>query len=392
MFKYKKSVIFILLSSFAFALIWGYKFAYYTLYMIAAAIGLAYIWTRTVVNRLDFTQRVIREFAYVGDNIEIKTMVYNESILPVPFVEIKNQMAGSISGAAVPNSVISLMPFDSKSIFDRVVCKYRGYYSLGPINVSISDIFGLFSWNRKVKCEGYISVFPKVIHLDRFNVKPMQTFGTVTTKKRADEDYSSISDIRKYYPGDSIKRIHWKVSARKGSLHVKNFDMSGSSEAYIFLNLYHSSYSEVYRLDTEEKAVECATAIIYYLLSKNIDTGFYSSGQKLVYIRGRDLNEFKKFMEELIRVKSSGTVPMEDLLESKVALIPRGSSIVIVTPQTTDRLVEKILELREAGYDVIIIYIAAESLNPEHKKIIDHYGIRLCNLGLSDDIKSSLEG
>lgn len=392
MFKYKKSVIFMLAASFVFALIWGYKFAYYTFYMVIVTIGLLYFWTRTVVKRLDFTQRALKEFAYVGDSFEIKTMVYNESFLPVPFVEIKNQMADYISGTAMPNSVVSLMPFDSKSIFDRVVCKYRGYYSFGPIDVNISDIFGLFSWNRKVKCEGFVSVFPKVIRLDKFSVKPMQTFGTVTTKQRADEDYSSISDIRKYYPGDSMKRIHWKVSAKKGNLHVKNFEMSGSSEAYIFLNLYHSSYNEVYRLDTEEKAVECATAIIYYMLSKNIDTGFYSSGQKLVYTRGRDLNEFKKFMEELIRVKSCGTIPMEDLLESKARLIPKGSSIVIVTPEVSGRLVEKIVELRETGYDVIIVYIAVEDLNPEYKKIIDHYGIRFCRVGLSDDIKSSLEG
>lgn len=392
MFKYKKSVIFMLTAGFMFALIWGLKFAYYTFYMIAATIGLLYVWTRTVVNRLDFSQRTVKEFAYVGDSIEIKTMVYNESILPVPFAVIKNQMADSVSGTEVPNSVVSLMPFDSKSIFDRVVCKYRGYYPFGPININISDIFGLFSWNRQVKCEGFISIFPKVVHLDRFSVKPMQTFGTITTKKRADEDYSSISDIRKYYPGDSIKRIHWKVSARKGNLHVKNFDMSGSSEAYIFLNLFHGSFNEVYRLDTEEKAVECSTAIIYYLLSKNIDTGFYSSGQKLAYIRGRDLNEFRKFMEELIRVKSCGTVPVEDLLESKVSLIPRGSSIVIVTPQVTGRLIEKIVEMRESGYDVIIVYIAAEDINPEHMKIIDHYSIRFCRVGLNDDIKSSLEG
>jgi Uncharacterized conserved protein (some members contain a von Willebrand factor type A (vWA) domain) len=392
MFKYKKSVIFIVLASLIFAFIWGGKIALFTFYMVVIAIGISYLWTRAIIKRLDFSQRSMTEFAYVGDEVEIKTMVFNESFLPVPCVEVKNEMTGFITGRAANNNIITLLPFDSRSIFDRIACKYRGFYTFGPIDITVSDIFGLFTWNRQVKCDGKLSVFPRVVKLNRFNVRPMQTFGTITTKQRANEDYSSISDIRKYYPGDSYKRIHWKVSARKGSIHVKNFDMSGSTEAYIFLNLYRGDYADIYRADMEEKSVECATAIIYFMLSKNINTGFYASGEKLVYTRSRDLNEFKKFMEELIRVKSNGIIPMENLLESKARLIPRGSSIILITPRLSSGLVEKIVGLKETGYDVIIVYIAVEDLSEEHEKIIGHYGIKLCKVGLGDDIKASLEG
>ena len=41
---------------------------------------------------------------------------------------------------------------------------------------------------------------------------------------RATEDLSAPSDTRTYQPGDAMKKIHWKLSLRKGDLMVRKFD------------------------------------------------------------------------------------------------------------------------------------------------------------------------
>lgn len=392
MLRYKKSAIVVLGVAFIYALFWGLDAAYFIFYMLLLTVLISFFWSRSVVRKMEFTQRSENEYGHVGDEINIKTMIYNDSFLPVPCAEIKNEMVGLVTGKEPASSVIALTSFNSRSIYEKFKCKYRGYYNYGPIEVKVEDMFGLFRWRRKVGCEGYLRVFPKIINLTRFDVKPMQTFGTVTKKQKANEDYTNISDIRKYYPGDSFKKIHWKVSARKGSLHVKNYDTSGNAEAYIFLDLYRNSYDDISRADTEEKAVECATAIIHYMLSRNINTGLYEDGGKGVYVRGRDLDELRKFMDELIVARSDGKVPFGELLDSRSRLLPGGSSIVAVTPKIDDSLVLKVVQLEETGFDVTVICITSGEIEDRIIDRINRYRIKLTMIGLNDDIKASLEG
>jgi vacuolar-type H+-ATPase subunit F/Vma7 len=132
------------------------------------------------------------------------------------------------------------------------------------------------------------------------------------------------------------------------------------------------------------------------MLLKNINTALYTNCSRITYTRGRDLKELKKFMEELITVKSNGTVPMEELLEARSRLISRGSSIIIVTPGLGSRLSDKLAQLKEAGFDVIVVYITVESSSNEqlkgHMDLLEGLNIRTYRVGINDDVRTSLEG
>lgn len=401
MFKYNKIIFILIPGSLIFALFWGGKLPYFIFTSIITTIALSFLWIRYTVKRITIYQKSIKYLAYVGENIKIKTIIYNDSILPLPCIEIENDKISKITGKAIQKNIVSIMPLSSKGIDYNIECKYRGVYDLGPINVTVSDVFGFFTFKRQIKCDGKLIIYPKVAIIQRFNIKPRQIFGTVTTNEKTNEDYTSISDIKKYSTGDSFKSIHWKVSAKKGELYVKNFDMGGSSESYIFLNLYHDDYYydsdclniDLYRRDIEEKLVECGVSIIRYMLSKNINTGLYANSKRMIYAKGRDLKEFKIFLDELIVAQSDGCVPIEDMIDSKIKLLPNGSSIIIITPFISSNLIEKILSLKHNGFDVVVIYIINDNSVPEDAiKILYSSQIKLLKVGIDDDIKASLEG
>jgi len=392
MFKYKKSAIFLIPGCFVFAILIGGRFPYFVFYTVFLTVLLSYLWTLYVVKKLRFSVDTEKMSVYTGDRVELKVDVQNKSLLIAPYIELNNEMIKTMTGKAPLNNIISIMPLSSKRVVESVNCKYRGHYIFGPINALVSDVFGIFSWNKKIICPGVLTVYPKVSVLQHFYVKPAQAFGTLTTKKKAHEDYSSISDIRTYYPGDSLKRIHWKVSARKGSLQVKEFDMSGNIEAFIFLNMYNRDYCDIYRLEMEERAVESAAAAIYYMLRRNINTSSYANCSKMTHTKGRDLKEFKKFLDELVTIKSDGTTTMADIIGLRLRLLPGGSSVVLITPMLDKSLLDKIIQLKSMGFEVIIIYIMIEDMDEECMKIFDYYGIKLYKIGLSDDVRTSLEG
>ena len=53
---------------------------------------------------------------------------------------------------------------------------------------------------------------------------------------RATEDLNAPSDIRNYQPGDAMKKIHWKLSLRKGELMVRKFDEPVLQEALVLMD------------------------------------------------------------------------------------------------------------------------------------------------------------
>lgn len=72
-----------------------------------------------------------------------------------------------------------------------------------------------------------------------FDVEPL-TFAAgdmgVETMRRAMEDPSSPNDFRAYQQGDPLKRIHWKMSARKRELIVKQFEEPALPDALVMLD------------------------------------------------------------------------------------------------------------------------------------------------------------
>jgi len=392
MFKYKKSVLFLILLALVFALVAGGKLPYFLFYCIFLVVVLSYLWAFMTVKRLNITQEPDRGYISTGEELQIKTHIKNRSFLPIPFIEITNNIAEKISATPLKSHVISIKPFGSKTIVHNIKCKYRGIYTLGPVTISISDIFGIFTWNKTLQCEGRLYIYPKVVKLNNFIIKPARTFGTVAAKNKMYEDNSSVSDIKKYNPGDSFRKIHWKVSAKKGSLHVKNFDMCGNMEISIFLNLFSLHYSNIYRLDMEEKAVECAASIIFYALSRNISSNLYVNCNNTLDTRGRDMRDFKKFMEEFIVVKSNGHTSFREYLELKSRNLTSGSSVVLITPHMDKDLLDIIIQLKEKRFNVIIVYIMVENLSEDILKIITSAGIKFYKVGTGDNVKGLLEG
>ena len=178
--------------------------------------------------------------------------------------------------------------------------------------------------------------------------------------------------------------------------------MSGGSESYIFLNLYYDDYdsdslnTDFYRRDIEEKLVEYGVSIVRYMLSRNISTGLYANSKRMIYVKGRDLKEFKIFLDELIGVKSDGSTTIEDMIDSKIKLLPKGSSIVIITPIMSSNLIEKILSLKYIGFDVVAIYIidsnSSDRIPEETIKNLLSSKVKLLKVGIGDDVNASLEG
>lgn len=108
-----------------------------------------------------------------------------------------------------------------------------GVYEYSVQTVRVFDIFGIFSFKKPLKQRGYIMVMPLpqtsgVNNLDALRAR---------SYKRSNNPYTEIYDIRDYYIGDPVKTIHWKSSAKKDKLMVKEPQEQVGGRTRIFVKL-----------------------------------------------------------------------------------------------------------------------------------------------------------
>jgi uncharacterized protein (DUF58 family) len=387
--KIQRKIVFLLVGSLLYALIAGGRLPYQIFYTISGAFIISYLWCLKVSNSISGYQRIRKKEFTVGEIIEIETFVENDSFLPVPYVEFSDATLSQIKGYTPNSTAASLKPFETEIVESKLILKYRGVYKLGPINIKISDVFRTFSHEVKVYSDASFKVYPRIYEIKNFQLKSMQSYGTLTVKQRAFEDNTTVSDIRKYLPGDSYKKIHWKVSAKRTKLYVKNYEMTGSASVCIFLDFKKDCYDG--SIDLEERAIEAASSLISYLLYNKVLIEMYVNSAQLYYAKGRDIEEFKNFLNILCEIKANGNNDIADVIEKRVRLIPRGSSIIIITGNISYKNGITYCAIRQMGYDVVLICVCDNLIDKEILSAISGAGIRLYLLSSDSNIKGVLE-
>ena len=102
----------------------------------------------------------------------------------------------------------------------------RGYYQIGPLLLESGDLFGLHRRFRLVTKPHFVLVFPKVVPLRGYDLASRRPIGEVRLTHRLFEDPTRIAGVRDYQPGDPLNRVHWRATARTGTLHCKIYEPS----------------------------------------------------------------------------------------------------------------------------------------------------------------------
>ncbi|WP_135305335.1 DUF58 domain-containing protein [Haloarcula amylovorans] len=92
----------------------------------------------------------------------------------------------------------------------------RGEHRLGPVDVALTDALGLVVSKTTVDATRDVLVYPSV-----YRVGGPDTF--VQTLVPDTEDRQAFDRLREYVPGDSLRDVHWKSSAKRDDLLVKEF-------------------------------------------------------------------------------------------------------------------------------------------------------------------------
>jgi uncharacterized protein (DUF58 family) len=166
----------------------------------------------------------------------------------------------------------------------------RGYYQLGPTLLETGDLLGLHRSFRIANQPSYLTVLPRLTVLEGIEVSSRRPMGEMKVEDRVLEDPTLMTGLREYRAGDPMNRVHWKATARTGTLHTRVFQPTCVQGAMLLLDMHDSTNPQNHEPVRTDLAVSAAASIAHWLYQNAEPFGLVSNGRDAAQ-RIRELNK-----------------------------------------------------------------------------------------------------
>lgn len=171
--------------------------------------------------------------------VQVSVVMQNKTFLPIPFMDIAFLEAESLSISGMPSFRVSLGSYQTRVINIEYTAKRRGIAKVGVKDISIRDYLGIFRFSLTKQLEdsqttGEVTVLPRIFDM-RSNSRIMASSGQSNISDDTGASSMGINswvgepgyEFREYQAGDSLHKIHWKLSAKKDILMVRKDEGRG---------------------------------------------------------------------------------------------------------------------------------------------------------------------
>jgi uncharacterized protein (DUF58 family) len=340
----------------------GEDYIFVLLYLLAGSFILARFWGRSAIKGLRL-QRDFNRRAFLGEQIQVRLMLRNQSLLPVPWVHLREALPVELKASGAYQQIATIGPKGENQFEFTLDCRKRGYYPIGPLDLFTNDILGMTPLQRSTQPAEYLTVYPKIVSLKKVKLPSHSPLGTLRHTQPIFEDPSRVRGKRDYVSGDSLRRVDWKASAASGRLQVRLFEPSIALETAIFLNLNASEFDLRQRYSASELAIVVAASLANWITSVRQSVGLVTNGidpllesqspTPLLPNRGR--GQLLRILEILARIQLGESISLAQMIRRQTASLAWGSTLLIVTSKIDDELFDSLFHARRSGLDSFLV-------------------------------------
>ncbi len=335
--------------------------------LIAIIIALSWLFAYASVRMAEKSVKVENMLSGVkvnrGDVVSMEISVSHKSILPIAPVALCMRATSN-----TPAGTIHLTQLGKRR--QRVVHKFAadhvGAMFPGVDSYLVSDVFGFFKREHKPDLKGQeLLVLPVP-----FDVEPL-TFAAgdmgVETMKRAMEDPSSPSDFRAYQQGDPLKRIHWKMSARKREIIVRQFEEPALPDALVLLDTSPPHVSQGVPPENapflQDALLETAASVVACQIRQDNPVRMPLVGDRPMEYSSR--MGLAVLLDELARCTFNETERFERVLMMQMGELRKTGAVVIITTRLTSALADLIVRMKRMGPNVRLYLVTFQAEDPD---------------------------
>lgn len=389
----------LLLLSIIFIYFYGGKMPYMLFFTTVMLAFLSLLYTIIIYLRLKYFQEIDKKYIIKGDSIKYSLIISNEDFLFYPYIRVKFFGTETIFSEQFKTRTLSLMPFEEKVYNITLSCKYSGNYEIGVSRIEIEDYLGIFRLVYKIPSPLSIRVYPRIITIDRLRLKTDFVSESYSVLDSKYEDIGALQDIRKYMYGDSLKKIHWKLTAKLNELMIRKFQSATEASAIIALDLKKNNYTFEQNTIIEDKLIESAIAINYYCLYSWIPVNLVYYTKEIVTVKASSPFDFQNIYNRLAELRFNSEFSISETLDVYIRNSSAKTNLLILTSNLSYNLYDIIYYASFSGFNTVVVYVSpSEFLGNEKEQAeniisaIPRIGAYIYRININDEIKPVLEG
>jgi len=236
-------------------------------------------------------------------------------------------------------------------------CGRWGAFAVGPALVRARDALGFHAWETRLGVPAPLRVYPSVETLHAL-LPPLETQVYVGNQvSRAHGEGIEFADVRPWTPGDRVRRVNWRATARRGELWVNDQHPERNTDVVLFLD----TFAEVERRGrgTLDLAVRAATSLAHRYLQRKDRVGLVSFGGFLSWLLpASGTQQLYRIVDSLIQmdIVLSFAAKGVDFLPPRS--LPPKALVIALSPLLDARSAAALLDLRARGFDLVVVEVS----------------------------------
>jgi uncharacterized protein (DUF58 family) len=253
--------------------------------------GAELLWTRHCLTGVEYERRLGATRAAWGDDVWLSARVTNRKLLPLTWLQVEDRVParltieratvvyGDRQTVASLTSLLAMLPYEQVVRRYRVRCRQRGLFEFGPCRIESGDLLGR---SRRATHDNRVDrliVYPKLLELVVPPPRSRRMVGRVAADRIIVTDPSRTIGVRQYQPGDPLRHVEWRASARSRELLVRVFEPTTDLALAVFLDFVVPGFANTNLFPDElEFAISVTASLARWALDRRYRVGLVANG------------------------------------------------------------------------------------------------------------------
>lgn len=319
-----------------------------------------------------------RDRALEGE--EVEAQVELEARVGAEVVEVLLDLPRELTVRQGENPwVVHLADGGRRELSLRLGCDRWGAFRVGRVYLRTTDLFGLIRHETVVDARVPLKVYPTEENILKL-LRPAETqvfSGNHVARQKAEG--IEFADLRPFAPGDRVRHVNWRASARRGELWVNEFHAERNADVILFVD----SFAEARRGDrgTLDPALRAAASLAARYLRQKDRVGFVTFGGMLNWLYpSTGAGQLYRIIDAMLDTQIVLNYAWPGIEVVPRRILPPHALVLALTPLLDDRAANALLDLRGRGFDLVVVEISPIPFLSPPRGELQEVGHRLWHL------------
>ena len=334
-------------------------------FLLALAVGLAL----ATPPRVDVELRLGETRVLEGDELEARVRV--AAATPVERLDLYVKLPPGVELADGRNPVaLRLRRGEGRELELRLRAARWGGHVLGPAYVRAFDPLGLLAWESSVETRQEVRVYPREDALRRVLSPREPQLGSGNEVSRHKGEGIEFADIRRWSPGDPVKRVNWRASARRNELWVNESHPERNTDVILFVDAFAEARRGLE--STLDLAARATATLADAYIARRDRVGLISFGGILRWL-APDLGtaQLYRLVDALLDTQVVLSYYWKEIDVIPRRTLPPNAFVIALSPLLDPRSVGALLDLRARRHDLAVVDISPLPFTPRPSSGLD---------------------